>query len=160
MVLLVCVRRKHGATQSLRQARRQPTFPPLEINNVPTDAKVWAVVCHDPDTPGRDDGSHWLGQVERDETAEKLPAGHCRAVPFNITSWGATRLEGGPLCRFGTPAINFYVYALDTTLGLARRQHQAQEQSRRHSRRICRSGSDSFGRFGYCWVIFAARFMI
>ena len=86
--------------------------PPLEISDVPIDAKSLVVVCHDPDAPGRDGFYHWmvwsLPAETTEITGESLPAGAVECV----TSWG------GPQPPFGTHRYQFYVYALDTTLDL------------------------------------------
>ena len=86
--------------------------PSIKIDSVPADAKSLAIVCHDPDAPGRDGFYHWTVwnvSVETTEiTSESLPAGAVEGM----TSWG------GPQSPFGTHRYQFYVYALDTTLDL------------------------------------------
>ena len=86
--------------------------PPLEISDVPADTKSLAIVCHDPDAPGRDGFYHWtvwnLPSKTTEITGESLPAGAVEGV----TSWGR------PQPPFGTHRYQFYVYALDTTLDL------------------------------------------
>lgn len=86
--------------------------PPLKIDGVPADAKSLAVVCHDPDAPGRDGFYHWTVWNVPTETTEitskSLPAGAVEGM----TSWG------GPQSPFGTHRYQFYVYVLDTTLDL------------------------------------------
>ena len=86
--------------------------PPLEIDDVPADAKSLAIVCHDPDAPGRDGFYHWtvwnLPSKTTEITGESLPADAVEGM----TSWG------GPQPPFGTHRYQFYVYALDTTLDL------------------------------------------
>ena len=91
--------------------------PPLAIDDVPADAKSLAIVCHDPDAPGRDGFYHWtvwnLPSKTTEITDESLPAGAVEG----ITSWGRPGW-GGPQPPFGTHRYQFYVYALDTTLDL------------------------------------------
>mgnify|MGYP000858566769 CR=1 FL=1 len=91
--------------------------PPLAISDVPTDAKSLAIVCHDPDAPGRDGFYHWTVWNLPTETAEiaseSLPAGAVEG----ITSWSKPGW-GGPQPPFGTHRYQFYVYALDAVLDL------------------------------------------
>ena len=91
--------------------------PPLEINDVPADAKSLVIVCHDPDAPGHDGFYHWtvwnLPAETTEITGESLPVD---------TVEGATSLGrpgwNGPQPPFGTHRYQFYVYALDRTLDL------------------------------------------
>ncbi len=91
--------------------------PPLEISDASTDAKSLAIVCHDPDAPGRDEFYHWtvwnLPSKTTEIAGESLPT---YAVE-GVTSWGRPGW-GGPQPPFGTHHYQFYVYALDTTLDL------------------------------------------
>ena len=91
--------------------------PPLEIDGAPTDAKSLAVICHDPDAPGRDGFYHWtvwnLPSKTTEITSESLSLGAVEGV----TSWGRPGW-GGPQPPFGTHRYQFYVYALNTTLDL------------------------------------------
>ena len=91
--------------------------PPLKIDGVPIDAKSLAIVCHDPDAPGRDGFYHWtvwnVPAETTEITSESLPAG----VVEGMTSWGCPGW-GGPQPPFGTHRYQFYVYALDATLDL------------------------------------------
>lgn len=91
--------------------------PPLAISDVPADAKSLAIVCHDPDAPGRDGFYHWTVWNLPTETAEiaseSLPAGAVEG----ITSWSKPGW-GGPQPPFGTHRYQFYVYALDAVLDL------------------------------------------
>jgi len=91
--------------------------PPLEISDVPAEAKSLVIICHDPDAPGRDGFYHWTVWNVPDKTAEisseSLPAGAVEG----ITSWGQPGW-GGPQPPFGTHRYQFYVYALDTILDL------------------------------------------
>ena len=89
--------------------------PPLEISGVPADAKSLAIVCHDPDAPGRDGFYHWtvwnLPAKTTEIISESLPLGTVEGV----TSWGRPGW-GRPQPPFGTHRYQFYVYALNTTL--------------------------------------------
>jgi len=91
--------------------------PTLRIASVPANAKSLAIICHDPDAPGRDGFYHWTVWNLPGKTAkisgESLPAGAVEGV----TSWGQPGW-GGPQPPFGTHRYQFYVYALDTTLDL------------------------------------------
>ena len=91
--------------------------PTLRIAGVPANAKSLAVICHDPDAPGRDGFYHWtvwnLPPETTEITGNTLPNGAVEG----ITSWGRPGWDG-PQPPFGTHRYQFYVYALDTTLDL------------------------------------------
>jgi len=91
--------------------------PPLEISEVPAETKTLAIICHDPDAPGRDGFYHWtVWNLPADTTtipSNSLPIGAVEG----ITSWGRPGWNG-PQPPFGTHRYQFYVYALDTTLDL------------------------------------------
>lgn len=91
--------------------------PPLEISEVPAETKTLAIICHDPDAPGRDGFYHWtVWNLPADTTtitSNSLPIGTVEG----ITSWGRPGWNG-PQPPFGTHRYQFYVYALDTTLDL------------------------------------------
>ena len=91
--------------------------PPLEISDVPAEAKSLVIICHDPDAPGRDGFYHWtvwnLPAKTTEIAGESLPMG----VVEGITSWGRSGWDG-PQPPFGTHRYQFYVYALDTILDL------------------------------------------
>lgn len=92
--------------------------PPLEISEVPAETKTLAIICHDPDAPGRDGFYHWtVWNLPADTTtitSESLPIGAVEG----ITNWGHPGWNG-PQPPFGTHRYQFYVYALDTTLDLS-----------------------------------------
>ena len=92
--------------------------PPLEISEVPAETKTLAIICHDPDAPGRDGFYHWtvwnLPANTTTITRNSLPIGAVEG----ITSWGRPGWNG-PQPPFGTHRYQFYVYALDTTLDLS-----------------------------------------
>ena len=91
--------------------------PPLEIGDVPANAKSLAIICHDPDAPGRDGFYHWtvwnLPAKTTEITSGSLPVDAVEG----ITSWGRPGWNG-PQPPFGTHRYQFYVYALNTTLDL------------------------------------------
>jgi len=91
--------------------------PPLEISDVPAEAKSLVIICHDPDAPGRDGFYHWtvwnLPAKTTEIAGESLPMG----VVEGITSWGRPGY-GGPQPPFGTHRYQFFVYALNTVLGI------------------------------------------
>lgn len=92
--------------------------PPLEISEVPAETKTLAIICHDPDAPGRDGFYHWtVWNLPADTatiTGNSLPIGTVEG----ITSWGRPGWNG-PQPPFGTHRYQFCVYALDTTLNLS-----------------------------------------
>lgn len=89
--------------------------PPLKISDVPSDTKSLAIVCHDPDAPGRDGFYHWtvwnLPTKTTEIVGELLPAGAVEGM----TSWGQPGWDR-PQPPFGTHRYQFYVYAPNTTL--------------------------------------------
>lgn len=91
--------------------------PPLEIGDVPANAKSLAIICHDPDAPGSDGFYHWtvwnLPAKTTEITSESLPVDAVEG----ITSWGRPGWNG-PQPPFGTHRYQFYVYALNTVLDL------------------------------------------
>ena len=91
--------------------------PPLVIDDVPADAKSLAIVCHDPDAPGRDGFYHWTVWNVPTETTEITSESLTADAVEGITSWGRPGW-GGLQPPFGTHRYQFYAYALDTTLDL------------------------------------------
>lgn len=91
--------------------------PTLRIAGVPANAKNLAVICHDPDAPGRDGFYHWtvwnLPAKTTEIAGESLPMG----VVEGITSWGRSGY-GGPQPPFGTHRYQFFVYALNAVLDI------------------------------------------
>ncbi len=91
--------------------------PTLRIAGVPANAKSLAIICHDPDAPGRDGFYHWtvwnLPPETTEIAADTLPNGAVEG----ITSWGRSGY-GGPQPPFGTHRYQFFVYALNTVLGI------------------------------------------
>ena len=91
--------------------------PTLRIASVPANAKSLAIICHDPDAPGRDGFYHWtvwnLPPETTEIAADTLPNGAVEG----ITSWGRSGY-GGPQPPFGTHRYQFFVYALNTVLGI------------------------------------------
>ena len=91
--------------------------PPLEISEVPAETKTLAIICYDPDAPGRDGFYHWtVWNLPADTTtitSNSIPIGAVEG----ITSWGRPGWNG-PQPPFGTHRYQFYVYALNTTLDL------------------------------------------
>ena len=92
--------------------------PTLRIAGVPANAKSLAIICHDPDAPGRDGFYHWtVWNLPADTatiTGDSLPT----SAVEGITNWGCPGWNG-PQPPFGTHRYQFYVYALDTTLDLS-----------------------------------------
>ena len=91
--------------------------PPLEIGDVPAETKSLVIICHDPDAPGRDGFYHWtvwnLPPETTEIAADTLPNGAVEG----ITSWGRSGY-GGPQPPFGRHRYQFFVYALNTVLGI------------------------------------------
>ena len=91
--------------------------PPLAISDVPADAKSLAIVCHDPDAPGRDGFYHW--------TVWNLPTETAEIASESLQ----TRLGRAATTVWHAPLSILRVRAEYDT-GLAR-QHQAQRTHRR-----------------------------
>ena len=91
--------------------------PTLRIAGVPANAKSLAIICHDPDAPGRDGFYHWtvwnLPPETTEIAADTLPNGAVEG----ITSWGRSGY-GGPQPPFGTHRYQFFVYALNAVLDI------------------------------------------
>ena len=92
-------------------------LPPLEIVEVPPEARSLAVVIEDPDSPLGKEVTHWLAWNLPAETrhldARHLPAGH-RVGMDTFGKVGYT----GPNPPEGRHHYHFRVLALDTELGL------------------------------------------
>lgn len=90
--------------------------PPLDIKDVPTNAKSLVLIVDDPDSP-TGNWVHWL-VWNIDPTTLALTAGQ---VPFGVSqgknSFGDNKY-GGPCPGSGTHHYHFKIYALDTLLGL------------------------------------------
>lgn len=90
--------------------------PPLQLVNVPQDAKSLALIVDDPDAPGGD-FVHWT-VWNIPPSINALQAG---ATPTGITE-GMTDFGksgyGGPCPPSGVHRYQFKLYALDTTLSL------------------------------------------
>ena len=91
--------------------------PPLEISDVPAEAKSLVIICHDPDAPGRDGFYHWTVWNLPPETTEIATDTLPNGAVEGITSWGRSGY-GGPQPPFGTHRYQFFVYALNTVLGI------------------------------------------
>jgi len=100
--------------------------PPLEWNGIPKDTKELALICDDPDAPGKT-WVHWVMYKIPSQTT-KLPEGILLQERLDTP---ATALQGknswdkigygGPMPPPGheTHHYHFKLYALDTTLNLS-----------------------------------------
>ena len=92
--------------------------PPLVVENLPTDAAVWALLVDDPDAPVGD-WVHWLvWNIPAQQTS--LPADWQPAPPAVVgqNSWGNMKYQG-PCPPSGEHRYVFKVYALSQPLELA-----------------------------------------
>lgn len=92
--------------------------PPLSWENVPDDAREFALVCEDPDAPGAEAWVHWVVYCIPGERTE-LPEGSAGGAFEGANSWDRTGY-GGPMPPpgHGTHHYHFRLYALDATLDL------------------------------------------
>lgn len=89
--------------------------PPLEISDVPKEAKSLAIIMDDPDAP-MGTFTHWvLWNIPPDKT--KFARGEKTAFGHGKTSFGA-KSYGGPCPPGGTHRYFFKAYALDLVLSL------------------------------------------
>src|SRR3989338_2420563 len=89
--------------------------PPLQINDVPKNAKSLVLISDDPDAPvGTWD--HWV-VFNIPATITEIPKGTEPKCVEGRNSWGKTGY-GGPCPPSGTHRYFFKLYALDTTLNL------------------------------------------
>lgn len=91
--------------------------PPLSFSDLPANTKSLALICHDPDAPGKDGFTHWVVWNINPEIKEIyegiLPAGAVQGTSdWNSHDWG------GPQPPSGTHRYNFHLYALDKILDL------------------------------------------
>ena len=112
--------------------------PPLEISDVPSDAKSLVIVCHDPDAPGRDGFYHWtvwnVPAKTTEITGESLAHGR-RRRDYQL---GQTWLGRAAAAVWHAPLSILCVRAGYDT-GLAR-HHQSQRTHRRPHDAHHRSG--------------------
>ncbi len=90
--------------------------PPLQFSEVPGQAKSLALICDDPDAPGKT-WVHWTAWNIDPKTTEigegKVPQGATQG----LTDFGEVGY-GGPCPPSGTHRYFFKLYALDTTLDI------------------------------------------
>lgn len=94
--------------------------PPLRIEDIPTGTQSLAVIVDDPDAPGKT-FQHWL--MWDVEPTEEIPEDSAPGT-HGTTDFGKAEY-GGPCPPSGTHRYFFRVYALATTLGLARGSSRA-----------------------------------
>ena len=97
------------------------TSPPLAWDDPPSDTRSFALIVDDPDAP-RGTFTHWVlfnlppgarSLPEGVPTDERLADGSAQGRnDFPGTGWG------GPCSPSGTHRYRFFLYALDSTLGL------------------------------------------
>lgn len=95
----------------------QNISPPLQIGQVPAEAKSLALVLHDPDAPAPGGFTHWVVWNIPPQTKE---------IPENALPMGAVQGRNGtgksqwtaPCPPSGTHRYQFTLYALDTVLNI------------------------------------------
>jgi len=91
--------------------------PPLAWTNVPAGTKAFALICDDPDAPGKT-FVHWV-LYNLPGTAREVAENHSGGALEGMTDFRRTGW-GGPCPPPGTPHRYFFrLYALDATLSLA-----------------------------------------
>ena len=88
--------------------------PPLRIQDVPPTAQSLALICDDPDAPGRT-FLHWL-VWDIDPATSEIPEATEPGTPGR-NDFGKSGY-GGPCPPSGTHRYYFKLYALDSKLGL------------------------------------------
>ena len=77
--------------------------PPLEISEVPAETKTLAIICHDPDAPGRDGFYHWTVWNLPADTTTITSNSLLIGTVEGITSWGSPWLERPTTTVWHTP---------------------------------------------------------
>ena len=89
--------------------------PPLTFVEVPKEAISLALVCHDPDAPGKNGFTHWvlwnIDPFNNGFLENKLPPN----VMIGLNDWHENNW-GGPAPPSGTHRYIFSLYALDSML--------------------------------------------
>lgn len=92
--------------------------PPLDIFNIPEEARTLALIVHDNDAPVPGGWTHWVLFNIKAELEVHIPQGR---IPENsiqgITSFDSIGY-GGPCPPSGTHHYEFRVYAIDSELSL------------------------------------------
>lgn len=95
--------------------------PPLEITNIPEEARTLAIIMHDSDAPVAGGWTHWVLFNVRADFKVEIPE---RKIPEEAvegtTSFGRSGY-GGPCPPSGTHHYEFRVYALDSEIPLDER---------------------------------------
>ena len=105
----------NGAIPSEYTCDGSDLSPPLEISDVPSNAKSLVLINDDPDAPvGTWD--HWI-VFNIPSSIEDIPKGTEPKGTAGRNSWGRTGY-GGPCPPSGTHRYFFKLYALDTELNL------------------------------------------
>ncbi|OGE79013.1 MAG: hypothetical protein A2751_00950 [Candidatus Doudnabacteria bacterium RIFCSPHIGHO2_01_FULL_46_14] len=91
--------------------------PPLEISDIPAEAKSLALIVDDPDAPVADGWVHWLVWNINPATKQIAENSVPPAGVEGTTSFGKPGY-GGPCPPSGAHHYFFKLYALDTTLDL------------------------------------------
>lgn len=107
---------KDGEYIPVKYSKRDGNIsPPLELVDVPPDAKSLALICHDPDSVN--DFTHWL-VWNIDPSVKRIEEGNITpGAVQGINSWGVHDW-GGPQPPSGTHRYIFELYALNTILNL------------------------------------------
>lgn len=95
----------------------QDVNPPLQISEVPSEAKSLVLIVDDPDAP-RGDWVHWLLWNIDPATAEILENSVPTGAVQGLTDFGNNEW-GGPCPPSGTHRYFFKLYVLDTILDIS-----------------------------------------
>lgn len=90
--------------------------PPLEISDVPKEAKSLALIVDDPDAPAGD-WIHWILWNISPDTKKILEKSVPDGAVEGKTSWGNNKWQG-PCPPTGTHHYQFKLYALDKVIDL------------------------------------------
>jgi len=107
----------HGWIPARHAGDGDDVAPALSWSGVPEGTQSFAIVAHDPDAPLVDGFTHWLAYGIPGE-ASSLPEGGGEVVEGR-NSFGNTTYNGpAPPPGHGPHHYYFWIYALDTDLGL------------------------------------------
>jgi Raf kinase inhibitor-like YbhB/YbcL family protein len=107
----------HGRIPARHAGDGDDAAPALSWSGVPDGTQSFAIVAHDPDAPLVDGFTHWLAYGIPGD-ASSLPEGGGEVVEGR-NSFGNTTYNGpAPPPGHGPHHYYFWIYALDTDLGL------------------------------------------
>ena len=113
----------NGMIPSKYTCKGENLSPPLEINDVPSNAKSLVLIVDDPDAPvGVWD--HWI-VWDIDPCTTTIDEGSVPETAVQgLNSWGKNNY-GGPCPPSGTHRYFFKLYALDNTLTISQRSKKS-----------------------------------